>query len=348
MLVALFSLCLMGEAGWISDTSEFEDVVVYVRDLVVLPDGRVFFSDTREGLVHRLDDAGQSLGAFGTKGEGPGEWLRFNRIQWLPELQNLAVYADRNKINFFDGEGNYLKTIRTNQSNFRFHLINEKQGVWVRMENPFGDWKGEQGADIILADFDAMDKGRVLLHNSFQEHGDPWRIITDGGGGAMSFSWTPYTLWARHQQHLIMGSTRGVDFTIYDLEQEKVVGKLTDPRLKGLPVTDEEIENDQGWIQINNKDYRAKDTKHPEIGAALGNLLAATDGRVWVSRRETVVSDDLIWWVYNRDGSKAGSLTVPVGERIRHVDGTHLWKIVYEEDEEDERWLIVKQAYTLK
>lgn len=82
-------------------------------DLAVAPDGKLFILDMLQMTVFVLDSEGNYLYEFGGPGEGPGE---FDSILFNFDLSMTGeVYTinNRNLIEVFSGEGNYLRRIET-------------------------------------------------------------------------------------------------------------------------------------------------------------------------------------------------------------------------------------------
>ncbi len=65
-----------------------EDDVTHLRALTLLPDARVAGFDGDLGAVRIYDASGRSVGTFGRKGEGPGEYFSLGTpcSQWTPSV----------------------------------------------------------------------------------------------------------------------------------------------------------------------------------------------------------------------------------------------------------------------
>ena len=78
--------------------------------LAIAPDGNMFVSDGYGGhRVHKFSADGELLHSWGKQGTGPGEFALLHNI-WVDE-RGRVIICDRenNRIQIFDGEGNFLE-----------------------------------------------------------------------------------------------------------------------------------------------------------------------------------------------------------------------------------------------
>ena len=87
-----------------SDSMYFngEEAVVHVAD------GQLFVHDVAQDMIFRFDKDGKLINRIARKGQGPEEYTFLSGIT----VANQTIYGlNRNKIQCYDYEGNYLKTI---------------------------------------------------------------------------------------------------------------------------------------------------------------------------------------------------------------------------------------------
>lgn len=79
-----------------------EEAVVHVAD------GQLFIHDVAQDMIFRFDKDGKFINRIARKGQGPEEYTFLSGIT----VANQTIYGlNRNKIQCYDYEGNYLKTI---------------------------------------------------------------------------------------------------------------------------------------------------------------------------------------------------------------------------------------------
>lgn len=79
-----------------------EEAVVHVAD------GQLFVHDVAQDMIFRFDKDGKLINRIARKGQGPEEYTFLSGIT----VANQTIYGlNRNKIQCYDYEGNYLKTI---------------------------------------------------------------------------------------------------------------------------------------------------------------------------------------------------------------------------------------------
>lgn len=78
-----------------------------IGGVAVAPDGRVYVAESQDAQIRVYDRDGNRLGAFGTKGEGPGE---FASPGWIGLFGDTVWVSDQslNRITFFDADGHLL------------------------------------------------------------------------------------------------------------------------------------------------------------------------------------------------------------------------------------------------
>ena len=111
-MILLFLILFGNDHAWeITNTGVFSRVLpVHVA---VSPGGDLYLADVHEHRIIHYDHSGNRLPDLGGKGQGPGEFnVRLLALQHDDRFLYAFALMDRD-INVYDGEGSFLKTIRT-------------------------------------------------------------------------------------------------------------------------------------------------------------------------------------------------------------------------------------------
>lgn len=79
-------------------------------DVTVDPDGAIYVTSFGSDKIHRFKQDGSSLGSFGKKGRGPGEFFGPEGIVISPDRYIYAVDGGNHRVQKFSLDGNFLMT----------------------------------------------------------------------------------------------------------------------------------------------------------------------------------------------------------------------------------------------
>ncbi|CAM2010200.1 6-bladed beta-propeller [Acanthopleuribacter pedis] len=106
------------------------------------PDGRLYLLDREQKRVFFWDAAGRFQGAFGTEGQGPGEFL--NPFQLQADNGAVYIWEDRQVISVFSPKGEFVR---------RFHTTSARPRVFAPLKN-----------DLFLLGFRSRDHRAMYMH----------------------------------------------------------------------------------------------------------------------------------------------------------------------------------------
>ena len=93
-----------------------EEAVVHVAD------GQLFIHDVAQDIIFRFDKNGKFINRIARNGQGPEEYTFLSGIT----IANQTIYGlNRNKIQCYDYEGNYLKTISLKHDSWQIAVRND-------------------------------------------------------------------------------------------------------------------------------------------------------------------------------------------------------------------------------
>ena len=79
--------------------------------------------------------------------------------------------------------------------------------------------------------------------------------------------------------------------------------------------------------------WKWREMDWPEVLPAFSDVRGAADGNLWVSRNVTGNATPVLWDVFRRDGDWLGTVTVPVGASLMHMDTA--WVLLRRFDQDD-------------
>ena len=83
LLIGYISISLTANDEWVLDTRDLSEYPSYV--------GEVYFVSSKESKIYHISTQGRELTIFGRRGEGPGEFDYYSRIQYLSSDDSLFV-----------------------------------------------------------------------------------------------------------------------------------------------------------------------------------------------------------------------------------------------------------------
>jgi len=349
----LFLLFVSGEVTWTRDTSEIVPLVSGIMDMVVTPDGEVYFLDGRESVIHHLDASGAHIGAFGRAGEGPGEFRWTSQLVSFGEEPVIGVLdIQKDAIHRFTRDGLFHSsmTFPGDISHTPLRVLDKSRFVYVDAHHPnSSDFEPNRGAAFVSASFaDAGDETVFYRHDS-HDHADPGIVTSKDTTSIFGLAWMPESLLDVSRDGLIaVGTTRGVDIRIFEPDELEQVAEISDPEIGARILTEDELETYRRGAVVAGKRYPYFGQEKPEVAAPLASMRFDGLGRLWV--RLSKPRDQALperYRIYEPNKGLIATLALESGERVYWADADAMW-LVRTEGGADERILVEKRAYTLE
>ncbi|MFC1564420.1 NHL repeat-containing protein [candidate division KSB1 bacterium] len=149
--------------------SDDEDIIFYnPNDIGIDDDGNYYVLDTGNYRVVKFDKNLNHLLTFGSKGQGPGEFL-FPRNIHIDATGNIFVNDFRNKrISVFDKEGNYKKTIKENFNPHTMRMLSSGE-IAIYDISPAGAENVDKSGLISILDHDGNIIRRIGKRRIYEE-----------------------------------------------------------------------------------------------------------------------------------------------------------------------------------
>ena len=347
MIFVLFVLGFAGASGsWTTSNQSLSEPVTSVDAMVVTESGEVLILDRSNARIIHLDASGKQKGHYGRRGQGPGEMQYAHTLHYLP--QNKALYIhDR-------GKGKMLQ----------FNLKGEEVAANPFPAGPFNDYlilspemtagirfdfsKPDQGAEIVMWQ---GQKERVLHRNGGGLHQNSVVIFHGDNVAGWDFDWQPKSIIAATPdgKRLFVGSTGRLRFEVYDVETGKSVGRIEESVPRVL-IDDQDKAQD---VETFKKAYpdmahaiNEKAIGFPEFKTPVKNIIADSQGRLWVSINQFPSAKQSETRVYAQDGSKLGSVFLEKGFRVVHANANWLWGFRY--NEKQDQYSFTKRPYKIE
>lgn len=349
MMILLCNLVLTDpQAEWSTELGGLSQASWRVSSLVVTEKEHVYFLDGEAHLIFHLDERGREVGVFGRKGQGPGEFVMAWKMAFIPQEEKLLLLdSGQWKLIQFDLAGRFL---REDKIDFRLLtgqpvFVSSERAVLIESENPFHG-EPNQGARFLLLNWSDSSE-MVLMNNDASRHGDS--LTGKDKRGRLSLihlPWTPSSLLtiSPDRRFVFMGSTKDVDFSVYEFGAKEMVGQIVDNAFPVSPLTEEDLACYEEIFKNLQKPLKAYSP--PDVKPPVGWVLCDTANRLWVLRRHRCQPSNVEWFVYDRQGKKQGQLYLPRSYGVQHASPTHLWCVVCTDDQE-ETW-IKKMVYSLE
>ncbi|MDJ0836685.1 MAG: hypothetical protein QNK37_09215 [Acidobacteriota bacterium] len=164
-MLPLISICLLGlapfDSGMIWTNDEMEIYRPLSRNFAtVAEDGTTFILDYKESMIYRIGPDGKLLGAFGGKGDGPGELGRF--------AGDIHISGDRLYVTTMKGahlfrlDGSFDKTVASENMGRNMSKVS---GGWIVMQfsmNPPGQKKEVKPHQIFMLDDNRENEKEII------------------------------------------------------------------------------------------------------------------------------------------------------------------------------------------
>ncbi len=326
------------------DTSLFADV----SEFDVARDGRLYVFDRPGRQLLIFDTTGALLRRVGRQGSGPGEFRSNNGMVVLADGR-LALWDSNNaRISFFSSDGDY-QTSWTVPGGFSTSngLRTDRSGalLWYRPVTAprEGEILGRFGL-VRVRDGGAI--GDSLVPPDLPVERITYVARQDGGTSATSPTHSPQFLWGWHPDGFFVS----VASSRYAVEVGRPGGPLRIVRdAPVIPIPEAERAWDQEQITHSMRSTQpgwvwrgpAIPTQKPPVHG----LSLARDGRIWVrvaapsqeipeADRDPQIEgrppvrrfrDAVEYEVFERDGTFAGRVRLPLRATWMEADGNHVW-----------------------
>ena len=312
---------LTGIAG---DSSQ---LVWSVVGLARLPDGRVAVLSSENRQLMLFEPSGELSRTIGRAGEGPGEFTRPEKLQFLPPDTLVVWDYHMTSIDYFDTAGTLVKERSVDYLRMREHdiwgegmrfpmsdgsFVSTRTGQETAPEPPWSDCSPRRGSFMPVS-----STGEVLGEPYEREFPAREFVLVDTAYGAHSFG-CPRVIAAGGDPPSVYVS-RGDRNEIHQFSPDgvplRIIRRTTDP----LPVTDRarraradrtirEYE-DQGW---SSPEAELAATRGVETLPPFDGFTVDGEGYLWVSEysdSETWLVEQ--WSIFSPEGRWLGVLAMP-------------------------------------
>ena len=315
-----------------------------VTHMALGPDGFLYTTHAGEGTVRRWTADGAPAGSLGGRGEGPGEFQYpfglgfFGDSLWVWDVVALRV-------SHFDPEGRFLGSVQARRNPGGATelpvrpVLPLRDGTFMGMTPPASTSiaRGSQTeSPFVRLDADGRSLNRIWTqpwrrHDTFatSSAGQPFGDDHLSGMGARGLLVVERRAWTGAGDPTVRVSEIGFDGdTIFTAAVPYDPAPLAAERFDSV-VRAWAAGNAAGEAQIREAMYR------PSYLPAVGRLIGAGDGTVWLRRFDPVEvmgGDQVIeWWVLDDEGAPLARALTPVGLDVRLITGEMVWGIERDE-----------------
>ena len=331
---------VIGGSAVVDTQDDPSHLVWEVRGLARLSDGRVLVHSAGEEAVFLFEPTGELVTRIGRKGQGPGEFVRPQHIQVLPD-DTIAVWDyGFTRVNHFDSTGTF---VGARPLDVAAVLANTRTATEYSPENikiplPDGSFIVQRGlhdqAPPAPGEIQRRPVEYLRIDTDYSVHSFGWWRWREGLGTTtlLSYPWPPFPVYPRVAAggnplsvHVADGGWYGIHQFAPDGTLRRIIRRETDP----VPITPEELsewkrsardrypglgwsESDFGWPEWERSLASAPPREfHP----AIRWLVVDTEGFLWVWGSGDSGAD-----VFDYGGRWLGSVEgVPAG--VRWIDG---------------------------
>lgn len=337
-------------------------ILGFIGGMTPGPDGLLYTLEWGESSVRRWTPDGQPAGSFGRRGEGPGEFEQASDLGFFGD--SLWVWdAEAYRVSYFDLDGEFLGSV---SPSFDLGSMDE---LPPRPNRPLRDGTfigSSPRAGFAMADGSLKETPIVRMDADGNRLARIWAIpferrdvFTITSGDRQRYSSQPFA--DGHIPSIGGDGVLVVDRRAWTGEGEASV-KVTHIGLDGdtvfsavvpydpVPLPAERFDSavaarveqwrsspafaDEG--KIRDEMYR------PAYLPAVGGVMRAADGTIWLRRFDPVESEDgetmYEWWVLDAEGAPLARALTLAGLRVSVIDGDTVWGI--EMDELDVQYIV--------
>jgi len=320
--------------------------------LAVAPNGTIVVSQPQDGLLRFFDARGTSLGTFGRKGRGPGEFTDLSRSAWIGDTLWVADFSTR-RFTLVAPDRTLLRTVPYLQAVMipapgvetpnitsvfaRSLLPGGQQLVTVNLADD-SPWPGGKRS---TQPFVRIDSAGVLQNVVVWHPGRANCMVSArlGGGGFMSsvvpFCATPLEDVSADGARYVLAEVLG-DGGSYRVSVMRSSGDTFSSRtysyvLVRIPkaVADSVIARRIGR-QTGPAAEMWRSAKLPANYPPLARVLLGSDHTVWLEKFS--ISGDREWLMLDGQGNVAGRVAVPRGIAVAMASRAQIWAIETDDD----------------
>lgn len=299
--------------------------------------GRVVVSSVQPPQLLVYDSAGTEVSRLGRAGEGPGEYRFITGLAVLGTDTLLAYDIVSRKGLLFGLDGEWRGAVEFPLSGMAvpFQLSGRTaSGIYVfNLQSPFT--QAPEGADdVFRVDMPVVTwtAGSTVYDTAFMIKGpESFESSIDIGGAApidiarpIAFGATPFVAVGTD----LIWSTTGEAFTFQGRDPTGALKRIVRVARAPRPVT----EGDRGryktilkqvWenarnmgappAMIESELAKIDKTNFSPTYPAIGQLMVARDGNVWVTTGVPMIDSVMVWAVFDREGKFLAKVTLPEG-----------------------------------
>lgn len=287
-----------------------------IAGVVRLGDGSLVVANAGTMELRVFSPDGRFLGAFGGRGEGPGE-LSFMRGLWITGGDSLVVWDGQSKFNLFSPSGEFVRTghfIGTPFTGFR-------SWFWVRGVLADGRVIGSH-FPLSRPTTGVPERGTELLAftNLAVAQWDSVRVTPSDEMIGATFGPGSFASAAGSTVALVDGA----DFRIELYDASGHLFTMISASFPDIPVTssvlDAYVESFVEQLPAPTPEVIRDRLYSAPLAPVLPKVRAVfvdSDDRIWVERFDEVGSPKSLWEVFERDGTWIGRIGMPDGF-VRH------------------------------
>ncbi len=308
----------------------------WVRDALILPDGRIVVANTSTDELRVFDAQGRHLETWGGSGEGPGEFTSLSQVYRWREDSLIAMYSQGRRLSVFDSAGNFGRAFSL-QRDDKFFLVEAvspagiilTSDLFMRGSLPEGLSRPEEHFRVRGAEAEM-----VASLGSFP--GTEWFSYWSGtsGWGAeipfahriSAFAWGELVVVAPSDTYEIKAfALDGTLRRIVRREHEVVVSTTAHIEV--------EIELQVGQADEGEKEAVRQELREryelvplPETFPAFRTAMADLTGHLWVREFDLPGEDkpNPVWTIFDPDGRVLGFVETPAGLNIYEIGDDYI------------------------
>jgi hypothetical protein len=311
----------------LSDGSVFErgaqttDSIANIAEVVPLSAGRMAVASIAYQHISILDSLGKTVGGFGRKGRGPGEFVGIGGLTVL-RGDTIAV-RDEGRTLLFTLDGRHVKTLTASLGQMGASTLvgQSRSGTYL--------WTGEKGKFFTdeVGSFDQIADSafRVFARQGPSDTGLTEILSVKMGDVSNSppLAWRRFSKYAFHDS-LLYHTGAEDDIRAFD-ETGRLRAIVRPP--PGRPVTTADIDQyKKGYLKdvIGTPREPALRTflarfAYPKTLPPVSALFVAPAGDMWFAETPIVSSDSVRWTIVRASRIDAATVVLPPGLRVQAV-----------------------------
>jgi hypothetical protein len=327
-----------------------EDLVA-IHALAVYSDGKIVFTQARDGQLRVYSESGEPLGRIGSRGQGPGEFLNPNRLGWHHD--SLWVYDGRQeRISLVTPEHQVARTI----SSVPGAASPRQEDAGRIPEFPFAYLRGitPDGSFLVSMGFAVNQPlpdqyvGRSVIGRIDQERvvqgivavlprPEGGYVTTPEGasatvpfGNSPQMAFSPNGSMVAFAKAFIDGPNAGqFQMTAFSEAGDTIFARTYGLTLDPIPATVSDSTRAALISSLERVDASlaaaVRDAFIPSYYPPLDGLVIGMDGTLWVQKRPSTEGVRIL--AAEPDGGIIGELILPVRSRIAAATRDRLWVI---------------------